>query len=72
MIRQLIRRLANGENLGRNEMDHVMEEILNGQASPPQTAAFLMALRLKGRNAGRNSLLRPGGGTTHASDAGAP
>lgn len=47
MIRQLIRRVANGENLDQADMTLVMEEILEGQASPPQTAAFLMALRLK-------------------------
>src|SRR5436305_15175668 len=43
-----LERIANRENLSATEAQAAMQTILLGQASPPQIAGFLMALRTKG------------------------
>lgn len=48
MIRESISKLMQGENLTRQEAESVMNEIMDGVATPAQMAAFLTALRLKG------------------------
>ena len=47
MIKDIINKVVNKENLTFEEMEDVMNYILGGQASPAQVAAFLVALRLK-------------------------
>ena len=42
------RRLAAGEDLNRAEMQSVMRVIMQGEATPAQTGAFLTALAIKG------------------------
>jgi len=48
MITEAIALLAEGSNLDQDTMTLVMEEIMTGQATPSQIAAFLMGLRIKG------------------------
>jgi anthranilate phosphoribosyltransferase len=48
MIREAIARLVEGESLSMAEAAKAMEEILTGEATPAQLAAFLTALRMKG------------------------
>ena len=48
MIREVIQKLAERENLSKEESYDTMNEIMSGSASEAQTAAFLMGLRLKG------------------------
>ena len=48
MIREAIAGLVIGRDLPEEEMVAVMEEIMGGQATPAQIAAFLTALRIKG------------------------
>jgi anthranilate phosphoribosyltransferase len=48
MIREVIQKLAIRENLSKEESYNTMNEIMSGNASEAQTAAFLMGLRLKG------------------------
>ncbi|MDY6861410.1 MAG: anthranilate phosphoribosyltransferase [Thermodesulfobacteriota bacterium] len=48
MIREAIDTLVKKENLTRSKMIAVMEEIMNGKATPSQIASFLTALRCKG------------------------
>jgi len=48
MIREMIAKVAAGEHLTRSEAQEVMTEIMDGQATPAQIAAYLVALRLKG------------------------
>jgi len=48
MITEAIALLAEGKDLDRNSMGMVMEEIMNGEATPSQVAALLMGLRIKG------------------------
>lgn len=48
MIVEAIQRVVEGESLGRVEAAGVMEEIMGGQATDAQIAAFITALRLKG------------------------
>jgi anthranilate phosphoribosyltransferase len=43
-----IDRLASGQSLGADEAARVLREIMEGQASQAETAAFLIALRTKG------------------------
>lgn len=47
MIKEMIKKLAGGTDLTRQETGEVMDEIMTGIASPAQTAAFLTALSLK-------------------------
>lgn len=48
MIRETIAKLVERNNLGQEEAEAVMGEIMRGEASPSQIAAFLTALRMKG------------------------
>jgi len=48
MIKSAIIKLVNGENLSKEEMKRTVLEIMEGNATPSQIAAFLIALRMKG------------------------
>jgi anthranilate phosphoribosyltransferase len=48
MIREAIQKLVEGSNITAEESRRTMTEIMTGQATNAQTAAFLTALRLKG------------------------
>ncbi|MFO8057677.1 MAG: anthranilate phosphoribosyltransferase [bacterium] len=48
MIKQALADLASGKDLERERMVSVMDLIMEGEASPAQIGAFLMALRMKG------------------------
>jgi anthranilate phosphoribosyltransferase len=48
MIREAIAKLMEGTNLTQDEAETVMQEIMDGAATPAQMASFLIALRLKG------------------------
>jgi anthranilate phosphoribosyltransferase len=48
MIRESIAKLIEGQDLTRAEAEAVMHEIMNGEATHAQMAAFLTALRVKG------------------------
>lgn len=48
MIREAIAKLMEGKNLSQLEAESVMQEIMDGVATPAQMSAFLVALRLKG------------------------
>ena len=48
MIREILGRLAEGEDLTEGEIRKVMGEIMEGRATSAQIASFLTALRMKG------------------------
>lgn len=48
MIREVIAKLANFENITAEEAASAMNEIMNGEATQAQIGAFLIALRVKG------------------------
>ena len=48
MIKQLIAKVVQGEDLTEDEMATAMDEIMSGEATPAQIGAFITALRLKG------------------------
>jgi len=48
MIREAIAKLLDKTDLTKDESSCVMEEIMSGEASPPQIASYLTALRCKG------------------------
>lgn len=48
LIKQVINRVVQGENLSRGEASEVMGEIISGRATDAQIASFLTALRMKG------------------------
>lgn len=48
MIREAIKKLAEGEHLNEPEAIGAMTEIMDGEATPAQVAAFITALRMKG------------------------
>lgn len=48
MIKEAIAKTARGENLSYDEASAVMTEIMTGETTPAQTAAFLTALHIKG------------------------
>ena len=48
MIREMIGRLTEGRSLTQEEAVEVMNEIMEGEATPAQIAAFITALRIKG------------------------
>ena len=62
MIREAIAKLVAGESLDLEQAAQAMEEIMSGQATPAQFAAFVTALRLKGETveeiAGLASVMR--------------
>jgi len=51
MIREAIGALATGRSLDTTETSCVMQEIMQGEATPAQIAAFVMGLRMKGETA---------------------
>jgi len=51
MIEVAIRRVADGQHLGRDEMHEVFSEVMDGHASDVQKSALLIALRMKGETA---------------------
>ncbi|KIH77114.1 anthranilate phosphoribosyltransferase [Geoalkalibacter ferrihydriticus] len=48
MIKNAIARVVEGQSLSEGEMVEVMGEIMGGEATPAQIAAFITALRMKG------------------------
>lgn len=48
MIKEAIARIVLGEGLQEKEMMAVMTEVMEGEATPAQIAAFITALRIKG------------------------
>ncbi|MCS6948957.1 MAG: anthranilate phosphoribosyltransferase [Armatimonadota bacterium] len=50
-VQQAIAKLVEGQNLTRAEAASLMEATMSGQATPAQTAAWLVALRMKGETA---------------------
>ena len=62
MIREAIEALVSGRSLSFEQAAGVMEEIMSGQATPAQIAAFATALRIKGETvdeiAGLASVMR--------------
>jgi len=51
LIQQAIARLLDGHDLDSAEARAAMDEIMSGEATPSQTAGFLVALRAKGETA---------------------
>ena len=51
MIKEAIAKVVEKQNLTMTETEGVMTEIMSGQATPSQIAAFLTALRMKGETA---------------------
>ena len=47
-IKEALSRVTGGDNLSREEAASVMDTIMNGDATPAQIAAFIVALRMKG------------------------
>ena len=50
MIRDLLQKVLNGENLTQQEAYEAMESIMEGKATPAQIGAFLVAMRMKGES----------------------
>ncbi len=48
MIREAIAELVEGRDLSQEDAAHVMNEIMEGEATPAQIGAFVTALRVKG------------------------
>ena len=48
IIKEAINKVVSGVNLGQEEAGTVMELIMDGEATPAQIAALLIAMRLKG------------------------
>jgi anthranilate phosphoribosyltransferase len=51
-LRTALGRVVNGEHLSEGEMEAVMRNVMNGEATPAQIGAFLVALRMKGEQVG--------------------
>ncbi len=51
MIREAIQSIVSGRSLTMEEAASVMEEIMQGEATPAQLGAFITALRIKGETA---------------------
>jgi anthranilate phosphoribosyltransferase len=51
-VREAIEKLVNRIDLSETEMTDVMNQIMTGEATPLQVAAFLTALRMKGESVG--------------------
>jgi anthranilate phosphoribosyltransferase len=48
MIREIIRKLTERRDLTTDEATQAMNEVMSGEATPAQIAAFIIALRMKG------------------------
>ena len=72
MIREAIAKLVTGESLSEREAAQAMEEIMAGEATPAQFAAFVTALRLKGETVdeitGLASVMRARATRVHTSE----
>jgi anthranilate phosphoribosyltransferase len=53
MIKESIQKVVEGVNLTREEAAQIMKEIMRGEASDAQIAAFITALRMKAHLAQR-------------------
>lgn len=51
-IKQALNKISEGRDLAGEEMRSVMRLIMEGQATPAQTGAFLMGMRIKGESVG--------------------
>ena len=51
MIKEAINKVADGHDLSMSETETAMNEIMSGEATPAQIAAFITALRIKGETA---------------------
>ncbi len=51
MIREAIDLVVSGHSLTREQASEIMQEVMEGEATPAQLGAFLTALRLKGESA---------------------
>jgi anthranilate phosphoribosyltransferase len=51
VIEIAIKRIVDGQHLGRDEMHEVFAEVMDGRASDTQKSALLIALRMKGETA---------------------
>ena len=51
-IKQALHKIADGKDLTGEEMRGVMRIIMDGEATPSQTGAFLMGMRIKGESVG--------------------
>ena len=62
MIRDAIPALVDRRDLTEAEASACMEELMSGEATPAQVAAFLVALRMKGETVDErgNSVTDPG------------
>ena len=49
-IKTALARIADRQDLSRDEMQDVMRQIMTGEATEAQIAAFLMGLRMKGES----------------------
>ena len=56
-VQQALARLLDGHDLSREEARAVMNEIMEGEATPAQIGGFLVALRLKGETADETARL---------------
>lgn len=52
MIKEMIKKISEGKDLTKDEAEKVTDEIMSGEATTAQTAAFLTALSLKKETAG--------------------
>jgi anthranilate phosphoribosyltransferase len=48
MIKEAIAKVVNNDNLTEQDMMQVMDEVMDGNATPAQIAAFITSLRIKG------------------------
>ena len=56
MIRELISALVEGRDLTQDEAAQAMGEMMEGEATPAQIAAFITALRIKGETVEETAL----------------
>ena len=52
MLRETLRKAADGEHLSAGEAERALEEIMEGTVNPAVTAALLTALRVRGESVG--------------------
>lgn len=52
MLRETLRKAADGEHLSAGEAERALEEIMEGTVNPAVTAALLTALRMRGESVG--------------------
>ncbi len=52
MFKDILDKIASGENISRKKASEALELILNEEISPAEVGAFLMGMRMKGESAG--------------------